>query len=216
MEWIKNWFKRLVGITKLEDENYRLTKELIDLKRSHETINGANHQLALQVIHMEDELVKITEEPDAYVEEQIAKREQELEEKMQHRWYQIGRQDAYAEMGIRNIEAHELGGGLVILPDGSIVTFIPIDDLVDVMPSGADIVSREEVIAAIKELYERLGVNTSVGCWNGQLAERIKDTDIDDVRLAFHTFRKKIEELPRVVIDGSDEIEIDDLIGGAE
>lgn len=194
MEWIKNWFKRLVGITKLEDENYRLTKELIDLKRSHETINGANHQLALQVIHMEDELIKITEEPDAYVEEQIAKREQELEEKMQHRWYQIGRQDAYSEMGIRNIEAHELGGGLVILPDGSIVTFIPIDDLVDVMPKGADVVSREEVIKVIQTTWMRSDMHEDVAA----------------------CLIKTVKDLPRVVIDGSDEIEIDDLIGGDE
>ena len=126
------WIKKIIGMTKLEDEVYKKTKELTELQQRIEIISGANHQLALQVINLEDDLEKVKAEPEAYIEEQLSLRlielEAEFEDKRNHRWYAQGRQDAYAEMGIRNIEAHEMGGFLAIMPDGEAVPLLSLED----------------------------------------------------------------------------------------
>lgn len=133
---MKEWMKKLVGLDKLEKENKELKEEIAKRESIFDTINGANRELAHQVIALEKELDAIKDDNEVYVEERVARIELGLEEKykgmMEHKWYGIGRQDAYAEMGIRNIEAHEMGGFLAIMPDGEIIPLLSLEDFTDV------------------------------------------------------------------------------------
>ena len=59
------------------------------------------------------------EEYDNLIE--LAKADIDGVEERVHRAFAEGRMNAYAEMGIRNIEAHERGNILVRMPDGEVV-----------------------------------------------------------------------------------------------
>lgn len=54
---------------------------------------------------------------------------------------------------------------------------------------------------ALKDFFEEMGVDLSVGIWNGQLVERIKDedTDADDVRLALNKLWNDLSLIPDIV-----------------
>lgn len=95
------------------------------LSEEYETQKAVNRELADDFIRLEQKVSVLELDPEQYIEAEIEKRTLDLEaeyaEKMNHKWYGIGRQDAYREMGIRNIEAHEHGNILVQLPNGDIV-----------------------------------------------------------------------------------------------
>ncbi len=140
---MRDWIIKIMGIKTYEEENNKLTGDLLNLQKSFKIIDNVNRDFALEVIRLEDELEKIKQDPEMYIEEEIERRMFDIEaaykDKMEHKWYQIGRQDAYAEMGIRNIEAHEQGNCLAIMEDGSIVELITgLEDVCDACPDCND------------------------------------------------------------------------------
>lgn len=121
------------------------TEAFDELQKNHKKVSeelekqkAVNKELAYGYIKLEQKLKEIEQDPEAYIEKEIEKRtlnlETEYEEKMNHKWYGIGRQDAYREMGIRNIEAHERGNILVQLPNGDIVEQILGLEDVEIIP----------------------------------------------------------------------------------
>lgn len=121
------------------------TEAFDELQKNHKKVSeelekqkAVNKELAYGYIKLEQKLKEIEQDPEAYIEKEIEKRtldlEAEYEEKMNHKWYGIGRQDAYREMGIRNIEAHEHGNILVQLPNGDIVEQILGLEDVEIIP----------------------------------------------------------------------------------
>lgn len=124
---------------KLQENHKKLVAE-------YETQKAVNKELANDFIKLEQKLKEIEQDPEAYIEKEIEKRTLDLEaeyaEKMNHKWYGIGRQDAYREMGIRSIEAHERGNILIQLPNGDIVEQIL--DLEDVNYEHATLVDIKE------------------------------------------------------------------------
>lgn len=151
---MKEFLMKLFGIKTYEEEYLKLQDKNKNNERSIKTLNDTNRVLALQVIHLEDEVELLKKDPEMYIEEEIEKRwlekEKELTENMNHKWYGIGRQDAFREMGIKSIEAHERGNILVQLPNGDIVEQIL--DLEDVKPSSDGVLSADEII--IDDLVE--------------------------------------------------------------
>ena len=125
---MKEFLMKLFGIKTNEEEYLKLKDKNKNYESSIRTLNSTNRLLALQVIHLEDEVELLKKDPEQYIEKEIEKRtldlEAEYEQKMIHKWYCIGRQDAYAEMGIKSIEAHERGNWLCILENGDIVELI--------------------------------------------------------------------------------------------
>ena len=122
-------------------ENYKEKYE--NMKASYETLKGKyaelekNYEAEMQLTSsmtrklndVADDYEKLitsyeflVASPDYYNEA----RETYIEELKQQssRAYGCGRQDAYAEMGIKNIEAHERGNCLAILENGDIVELI--------------------------------------------------------------------------------------------
>lgn len=103
---------------KLQENYKRLVSE-------YETQKAVNKELAEDYVRLEQKVNILKFDPEQYIKAELEKRTLELkkqyEEAMQHKWYCIGRQDAYAEMGIRSIEAHEHGNILIQLPNGDIV-----------------------------------------------------------------------------------------------
>lgn len=124
----------------LQKNNKKIAQQL-------ETQKAVNKQLAGDFIKLEEKVKLLESDPEQYIEAEIEKRaldlEAEYEEKMNHKWYGIGRQDAYREMGIKSIEAHERGNILVQLPNGDIVEQIL--DLEDVKPSTDGVVSDDVI-----------------------------------------------------------------------
>ena len=121
------------------------TEAFDELQKNHKKVSeelekqkAVNKELAYGYIKLEQKLKEIEQDPEAYIEKEIEKRtldlEAEYEEKMNHKWYGIGRQDAYREMGIRSIEAHERGNVLVQLPNGDIVEQILGLEDVEIIP----------------------------------------------------------------------------------
>jgi hypothetical protein len=106
---------------RLKDDNDFLTKELATQKE-------ANVVLADTIVDLQNQIDRLREEPDRIIQEEIVNHSLELDKQyedfMNHKWYGIGRQDAYREMGIKNIEAHKRGNILVRTPDGEIVEMI--------------------------------------------------------------------------------------------
>lgn len=125
----------------LQKNNKKIAQEL-------ETQKAVNKRHAGDFIKLEEKVKLLESDPEQYIEAEIEKRtldlEAEYESKMNHKWYGIGRQDAYREMGIRSIEAHEHGNILVQLPNGDIVEQIL--GLEDVKPSTDGVVSGDEII----------------------------------------------------------------------
>jgi len=116
---------------KLQENHKKLVSE-------YETQKAVNKELAEDYILLEQKLSVLELDPEAYIEAEIEKRtldlEAEYEEKMNHKWYGIGRQDAYREMGIKSIEAHERGNVLIQLPNGEIVEQILDLEDVEIIP----------------------------------------------------------------------------------
>lgn len=116
---------------KLQENHKKLVSE-------YETQKAVNKELAEDYIRLEEKYRVIAMDPEQYIEAEIEKRtldlEAEYEEKMNHKWYGIGRQDAYREMGIKSIEAHEHGNILVQLPNGDIVEQILGLEDVEIIP----------------------------------------------------------------------------------
>lgn len=112
----------------LEKKYNELQEQLVACKRECESQKRINAALQVDFGRVQEDLHLLRTDADQYVEREVEKRilplEVEIEKKMNHKWYGIGRQDAYAEMGIRNIEAHERGNVLVRTPDGDIVEMI--------------------------------------------------------------------------------------------
>lgn len=119
---------KIFGIDTYEMENERLNDEIGRLDKMLSQLNETNKVLASDIIKLEDEIELLQKDPDQYVEREVEKRmiayEKAHECEMNHRWYGIGRQDAYREMGIKNIEAHRRGNVLVQDENGEIVELI--------------------------------------------------------------------------------------------
>lgn len=120
--------KSIFNIKTYEEEYNNLQDDFGVVARAYAETKATNNVLAKEVIKLENELSQLKTDPEKYVEEQVEQRtclkEAELEERLKHRWKSEGRQEAFFDMGIRNIEAHERGNILVQLPDGEIVEMI--------------------------------------------------------------------------------------------
>lgn len=75
-------------------------------------------------------------------------------------------------------------------------------------PKGGDLISRADALNTIKEFYSEMGVDTSVGIWNGQLVEIIKEEDEDFTRLNLKWLWNRFETLPSAEATGA----LDDAI----
>lgn len=130
------WINKLFGNE--EDKRlYERNKELIDdnerLERSLAILREANKNIADRCVSLENKLELLEKDAEQYIEIETERRltqlEDEYQDKMEHKWYGIGRQDAYREMGIKNIEAHRRGNVLALV-DGEVIELIT--DLEDV------------------------------------------------------------------------------------
>ena len=145
---MKDLIARLFGIKTYEKEYLDYKDYAGNVEAMLNIEKKTSHNLAAQLIETEKELESMKKIPEQYIIEELEKRtaeiKQEYKDRMEHKWYQIGRQDAYREMGIGNIEAHERGNILVQLPNGDIVEQIL--GLEDVKPSGDGVLSDDEII----------------------------------------------------------------------
>lgn len=145
---MKDLIARLFGIKTYEKEYLDYKDYAGNVEAMLNIERKTSHNLAAQLIETEKELESMKKIPEQYIIEELEKRtaeiKQEYKDRMEHKWYQIGRQDAYREMGIGNIEAHERGNILVQLPNGDIVEQIL--GLEDVKPSGDGVLSYDEII----------------------------------------------------------------------
>lgn len=125
---LKELISKLVGIETYKTENDRLAEQNNALAKLLEEQKWINQALADDYVKLDEEFNTLRAEPDKFIASELEKRtmliEKEYKERMEHKWYGIGRQDAYAEMGIRNIEAHERGNILALTPDGDIIELI--------------------------------------------------------------------------------------------
>lgn len=109
------------------------TEAFDELQKNHQKLGEefekqkrVNQVLASDLLKAEKERDLLKEDPEQYIEQEVERRlmklEKELTENMNHKWYCIGRQDAYAQMGIRVIQAHQHGCDVEVKlnEDGSI------------------------------------------------------------------------------------------------
>ena len=131
---MKDIIAKIFGIETYKLQNDRLAEDNNKLARMFEEEKAINKSLAADFVKMEDELRVLKADPEQYIEVEVEKRMMQYEKEhnceMNHKWYGIGRQDAYREMGIKAIEAKERGNSLRILENGEIVELIT--DLEDV------------------------------------------------------------------------------------
>lgn len=152
---LKNKLLDLFGAETYEAEYEELETKYNDLqeilskcKKECESQKRINDSLAADFVRLEEDLKLLRTDPEQYIELEVERRmlafEKQHEDEMNHKWYGIGRMDAYAEMGIKVIEAHERGNDIVI-ENGEVIeqiseeqlrdlvgNEITIDDLVDV------------------------------------------------------------------------------------
>ena len=106
-----------------------------------------SHNLAEQLIETEKELESIKKTPEQYIIEELEKKtaeiEQEYKDRMEHKWYGIGRQDAYREMGIWRLDALERGNRLVMDACGNVYELL---ELQDVKPEDTGMVTDDGII----------------------------------------------------------------------
>ena len=140
----------MFGIETYEEEKKKLNEDVATLSKSLEKLQETNKVLASEVIKAEDlaeslkgEIKKIKADPEAYIEEEVERRMLGYEEKVMHKYINIGRMDAYREMGIRALDANRDNNSLVIMEDGSIVELIT--DLEDVYDEKVDKHLEEEI-----------------------------------------------------------------------
>ena len=140
---LKNFFGEP---TEVKSEEVKRLEEQID------ELNTINILLASDVAKLEKDVELLGTDPEQYIEQEIERRlltlEAELKASMNHKWYCIGRMDAYAELGVKVLETKERGGTLSVvlnedgtideaieeMPDNlqDIIDEIQIDDLVDI------------------------------------------------------------------------------------
>lgn len=140
---------KAIGINTYEDEYRRLKHEHEVLQHSHEILKDANNILAHDIIGLEKQMEQITKEPDRYVQEQIDKYRVQLEDEMNHKWYNIGRADSFGYYGVQVIkdidECRRLGMYPVIwVSDGEYCGVLGLEDVVE--NNGHECVKREDVL----------------------------------------------------------------------
>lgn len=120
--------RKIFGLGSYEMECDRLQEENDFLLNKLNLQLEANKSLADTIVDLQNQIEVLREEPDRIIQEEIIKHSLELDKQyedfMNHKWYGIGRQDVYREMGIKNIEVHKRGNILVRTPDGEIVEMI--------------------------------------------------------------------------------------------
>ena len=117
--------KELLYGKETDAELYNRNKELIAhnerLERALDIQKRANKGIADRCISLENKLELLEKDAEQYIEIEIEKRlmqlEDEYKDKMNHRWYSLGRTDAYAEMGIRALESREAGTTMYYIKD---------------------------------------------------------------------------------------------------
>ncbi len=143
---VNEWIIKVLGIDTYEMENERLNDEIERLNKMLAQVNETNKVLASDIIKQEKELDLLREDPDQYIEKEVERRtlayEKAHECDMNHRWYCVGRQDAYREMGIKNIEAHKRGNVLALI-DGEVIELIT--DLEDVTAEVEEATTSDEI-----------------------------------------------------------------------
>ncbi len=130
---------------------YARNKELLArnerLKKALDIQKSANVEIANRCIAVEEELELLKTDTEQYIEIEVEKRMMQYEKEhsceMNHKWYGIGRQDAYREMGIKAIEANKRGNSLRILENGEIVELIT--DLEDVTANTKETTTADEI-----------------------------------------------------------------------
>lgn len=130
---------------------YARNKELLarneQLEKTLDIQKRANVEIANRCIAVEEELELLKTDTEQYIEVEVEKRmmayEKEHDCEMNHKWYCIGRQDAYREMGIKAIEANKRGNSLRILENGEIVELIT--DLEDVTANTKETTTADEI-----------------------------------------------------------------------
>lgn len=119
----KNIFYKLLGKEEpgLLERNKELIKENEYLKKTLAIQQGANKSIADRCISLENKLELLEKDAEQYIEVEIEKRlmqlEDEYKDQMNHRWYSLGRTDAYAEMGIRALNSRKAGTTMYYIKD---------------------------------------------------------------------------------------------------
>lgn len=146
-----NWFQSIFGRSDEAEQLYTRNKELIEhnerLEKALYIQKSANKSIADRCVSLENKLELLTHDAEQYIEVEVEKRmmayEKEHNCEMNHKWYCIGRQDAYNEMGIKAIEANKRGNSLRILENGEIVELIT--DLEDVTANTKESTTSDEI-----------------------------------------------------------------------
>ena len=120
-----NWFQSIFGRSDEAEQLYTRNKELIErnerLKKALDIQKSANKSIADRCIALENKLELLTQDAEQYIEIETERRKMELEDQykdqMNHRWYSLGRTDAYAEMGIRALESRKAGTTMYYIKD---------------------------------------------------------------------------------------------------
>lgn len=119
----KNMFYKLLGKEEpgLLERNKELIKDNEYLKKTLAIQQGANKSIADRCISLENKLELLEKDAEQYLEIEKERRLMELdaeyEDKMNHKWYSLGRTDAYAEMGIRALESRKAGTTMYYIKD---------------------------------------------------------------------------------------------------
>lgn len=121
----KNIFNKLLGKDYEETELYRRNKDLLAhnerLEKALDIQKRANKSIADRCISLENKLELLEKDAEQYIEVEIEKRlmqlEDEYKDQMNHKWYSLGRTDAYAEMGIRALNSRKAGTTMYYIKD---------------------------------------------------------------------------------------------------
>ena len=144
---MKDIIAKLFGIETYKLQNDRLAEDNNKLAKMFEEEKAINKSFAADFVKMEEELRLLKADPEQYIEVEVEKRMMQYEKEhkceMNHKWYCIGRQDAYAEMGIKATEANKRGNSLRILENGEIVELIT--DLEDVTANTRETTTSDEI-----------------------------------------------------------------------
>lgn len=152
-----NWFQSIFGRSDEAEQLYTRNKELIEhnerLKKALDIQKSANKSIADRCISLENKLELLTQDAEQYIEIETERRKMELEDQykdqMNHRWYALGRTDAYAEMGIRALNSRKAGTTMYYIKDtGEVIEDIT-NGLEDVKPEltnwGGEVIAEIEI-----------------------------------------------------------------------
>lgn len=151
----KNIFYKLLGKEEpgLLERNKELIKENEYLKKTLAIQQGANKGIADRCISLENKLELLEKDAEQYIEVEIERRMMQLEDQykdqMNHKWYSLGRTDAYAEMGIRALNSRKAGTTMYYIKDtGEVIEDIT-NGLEDVKPEltnwGGEVIAEIEI-----------------------------------------------------------------------